>query len=111
MEKVVKKVVYSSTFYDDLKAVYLYGNETFGERMADFFQEQILHYTHGLSYLFNMHPECRHLETKTQIYRNIILGKYLVIYRIRSEKIEVLRTFHGSQNPKIFIAIKKIKPK
>ena len=109
MEKVIKKVVYSSDFYKDLKAIYTYGHETFGETMANLFQEEILHVTRGLSYKFLLYSECKYLETKTQLYRNIILGKYLIIYRIKSEKIEVLRALHGSQNPKIIKAIKKIK--
>ena len=57
-----------------------------------------------------LHPECRHLETKTKMYRNIILGSYLIIYRIRAHKIEVLRAFHGSRSPKIIKLVRKIKP-
>jgi plasmid stabilization system protein ParE len=111
MEKVIKKVIYSFTFYEDLKSIYSYGLETFGFDLAEIFQEKILHASNGLSYMFLIYPECRHLETKTQIYRNIILGKYLIIYRVKSNKIEVLRALHGSQNPKIIKAIKKIKIK
>ncbi len=111
MEKVIKKVIYSFTFYEDLKSIYSYGLETFGFDLAEIFQEKILHTSNGLSYMFLIYPECRHLETKTQIYRNIILGKYLIIYRIKSTKIEVLRAIDGSQNPKIIRAIKKIKIK
>ncbi len=111
MEKVIKKVIYSVTFYEDLKSIFSYGFETFGFEMAEIFQEKILHSANGLSYMFLIYPECKHLETKTQIYRNIILGKYLIIYRIRAEKIEVLRALHGSQSPKIIKAIKKIKIK
>ena len=111
MEKVIKKVIYSITFYEDLKFIFSYGFETFGFEMAEIFQEKILHSANGLSYMFLIYPECKHLETKTQIYRNIILGKYLIIYRIKAEKIEILRALHGSQSPKIIKAIKKIKIK
>lgn len=111
MEKVIKKVAYSDDFYEDLKEIYSYGSETFGEEMGDLFQEKILHSTFGLSYLFLMHPECRQLQTKTQVYRNIILGRYLIIYRIKASKIEVLRALHSSQNPQTIKAIKKIKIK
>jgi toxin ParE1/3/4 len=111
MEKVVKKVIYSATFYQYLKSIYSYGIETFGFDMAEIFQQKILHASNGLSYMFLLNPECRHLQTKTQIYRNIILGKYLIIYRAKAQKIEVLRALHGSQNPKTIKAIKKIKIK
>lgn len=67
MEKIVKKVVYSSKFFNDLKTIYLYGYEAFGTTTADLFQEKILHLTYGLSYQSYLYPECRHLATKTQI--------------------------------------------
>ena len=111
MEKVIKKVIFSITFYEDLKSIYSYGFETFGFEMAEIFQEKILHFSNGLSYMFLVHPECRHLETKTQIYRNIIFGKYLIIYRIRASRIEVLKVIHSSQKPSKIKAIKKIKLK
>jgi toxin ParE1/3/4 len=109
MEKVIKKVAYSDAFYEDLKDIYSYGSETFGEEMGDLFQEKILHSTSGLSYMFLMYPECRQLQTKTQIYRNIILGRYLIIYRIKASKIEVLRALHSSQNPELIKSVRKVK--
>jgi toxin ParE1/3/4 len=49
-----------------------------------------------------------HLKTKTKKYRNVILGSYLIIYRIRPNSIEVLRAFHGSRSPKTIGKIRKI---
>ena len=49
------------------------------------------------------------LETKTKIYRNIILGSYLIIYRIRANRIEILRAFHGSRSPKVIKQVRKVK--
>ena len=111
MEKIIKKVIYSAVFYEDIKSIYSYGYETFGFEMAELFQEKILHSANGLSYMFLIYPECRYLETKTQIYRNIIIGKYVIIYRVKTSKIEVLRALHSSQNPKYIKAAKKIKIK
>ncbi len=99
MEKLIKKVVYSDAFFQDIKGIYLYGLETFGITVAEVFQQQILHLTAGLAFQYYLHPECKPLITKTKIYRNIILGKYLIIYRIKSNKVEVLRAIHGSRNP------------
>ncbi len=45
------------------------------------------------------HPECRFLPTKNQIYRNIIWKRYLIVYRMRKNIIEVLSLFHTSQLP------------
>ncbi len=52
-----------------------------------------------------------HFQTKTQIYRNIIPGKYLIMYWVKAFKIEVLRALHSSQNPEHIKEIKKLKIK
>jgi toxin ParE1/3/4 len=109
MEKGVRKINYSTLYYSDLQEIYLYGKETFGKKFADIFTEEILHTVSGLSYMFNLYPQCRHIPTKTKIYRNIILGKYLVVYRIKAGKIEVLRIFHGSRSAKIIRSSRSIK--
>jgi len=51
MEENIKEVVYSSSFFTDLKTNYLYGKETFGIRMADFFKK--MYYT-----LLTAYPIC-----------------------------------------------------
>jgi len=57
-----------------------------------------------------MFPEVRFLFTKNKKYRNIILGSYLIIYRIETEKVEVLRIFHSSQcTPQNIATVKRIK--
>ncbi len=89
--------------------IYQYGEATFGEKLADGFIAEIYKSTEELETQYLLHPECRHLETKTKIYRNIILGSYLIIYRIKSHQIEVLRAFHGSRSPKIIKQVRKIK--
>lgn len=111
MEKKIRQVVLSSIFNEDLSDIYDYGLETFGENMAELFIATIYQRIYELSILYVMHAECRHLETKTQMYRNVILGKYLIIYRIKASKIEVLRALHSSRSPEIIKAVKKIKIK
>ncbi|CAN5550983.1 hypothetical protein BH10BAC1_BH10BAC1_11260 [soil metagenome] len=98
MEKRIRKVIYSTTFFKDLQNIYLYGEETFGKVFSELFIEEINHITNGLSFQFNLHPECRSLRTKSKMYHNIILGKYLIIYRITPNNIEVLRAFHSSRS-------------
>ncbi len=111
MEKKIRKVVLSSLADKDLADIYDYGLETFGENLAELFLGNIYQHIYELPLLFLLYPECRHLETKTQIYRNIILGKYLIIYRVKINKIEILRALHSSQNPKTIKASRKIKTK
>ena len=91
MEKKIRKVIRSEILVEDLSDIYQYGIETFGAITAETFLEEINHSIRGLSFQYNMHPECRHILTKSRMYRNIIIGKYLIIYRIDFERIEVLR--------------------
>lgn len=110
MESRKKKVITSSPFDNiDILDIYEYGEATFGEKLASSFINEIYYYVEKLETDYMLHPECHHLETKTKIYRNIILGSYLIIYRIRTNKIEVLRAFHGSRSPKTIKQVRKVK--
>lgn len=109
--EIAKKEVVTSKLFDtiDVLDIYEYGESTFGERLAVSFIDEIYSYIGKLKSQYLLHPECRHLETKTKIYRNIILGSYLIIYRIRANRIEVLRAFHGSRSPRIIRQVRKVK--
>ena len=110
MEIEKKKVVGSKLFEElDVPSIYEYGEITFGIKLADIFYFEIINSVRLLETQYLLHPECRHLETKTKIYRNIILGSYLIIYRITSKRIEVLRGFHGSRSPRIIKKVRKVK--
>lgn len=109
MEIRKKEVIKSEFYYIDIQDIYEYGEATFGLRLANMFFESILETAENLETQYLLHPECRHLETKSKMYRNIILGSYLIIYRIRANRIEVLRAFHGSRSPKIMKEVRKIK--
>jgi toxin ParE1/3/4 len=96
MEKIkIKPVVYSQQYTLDTEDIYNYGAETFGLSQALKFETFFDHITSELSNNYLMYPECRWLLTKGRIYRNIILDSHLIIYRIKNEKIEVLRALHS----------------
>ena len=109
MEITKKEVVKSIYYYRDIQEIFEYGEATFGEKAALAFFEEIFADVEKLKSQYLLHPECRHLKTKTQKYRNIILGSYLIIYRISKTKVEVLRAFHGSRSPESITKSKKIK--
>lgn len=106
-----KQVVLSAEFQQDIKAVFDYGNETFGFHAARTFVSEIYMLVWNLEYQYLMFPEVRFLPTKSKIYRNIILGAYLIIYRIKSHRVEMLRILHSSQCiPQNVTSVKKINP-
>ena len=55
------------------------------------------------------HSECRFLPTKNKIYRNLIWGNYLIIYKILEKEILVLVIFHSNQNLKKLKSFRRIK--
>lgn len=84
----------------ELKAECIYFQEHYSERYAERFRIEF--YKQVKTILPNplKHPECRFLPTSKNIYRNIIWGNYLIIYRIRPKVIQVLTLFHTKQHPK-----------
>lgn len=74
------------------------GLERFGyyqtNRYLDIIEQSVL----GLRSNSLYYPECRHLATKTRMYRNIILDSHLIIYRICEERIEVLDIVHAASS-------------
>jgi toxin ParE1/3/4 len=83
----------------ELKEEYLYYKEHYSNRYAErfrleFYKQVKTILPHPLKY-----PECRYLLTKKKLYRNIIWGNYLIIYRVQSKAIQVLTLFHTKQHP------------
>jgi toxin ParE1/3/4 len=98
-----KEVVLTTAAQADIKAVFELGIETFGFIAAKAFVAEVYMSIWSLDYQYTMHPECRFLITKSKIYHNIIQGSYLIIYRITSERVEVLRVFNSR------VSIRKIR--
>lgn len=109
MEIGKKEVIRSKYYLLDVQDIFEYGEITFCENAALNFYEDLKLIVKNLKTNYLLHPECRHLETRSKLYRNIILGAYLIIYRIKPNRIEVLRAFHGSRSPKSIKSTKKIK--
>ena len=103
METQERSVILSTVAEKDIQDIYVYGYETFGKTAAESFKAELLFLIRTLNNFYEMYPECRYLRTKSHIYRNIILGSYLVIYRITSERIEVLKVVSSR------ISVSKIK--
>ena len=98
-----KEVRISEQFDLDIIAVYSFGEEIFGQSAAKSFIADIYSKVWSLDSNYLLHVECRHLPTKDKRYRNIILGSYLIIYRITDTTIDVLRILHSHSS------IRKIK--
>jgi toxin ParE1/3/4 len=88
----------SAAFNFDLDNIYQYGIETFGIRQAELYESEIWKLVDGLLGNWPLFSECRHLPTKSKMYRWIILESHLIIYRITDNEIQVLRIVHARRS-------------
>ena len=107
MEEATKlPVKISKEFNLDIDQIYVWGIKTFGTRQAELYENEIWKLIDGLSYNWPFFSECRHLPTKSKMYRWIILESHLIVYRITKSEIQVLRIVHSRRS---VTKIKKIR--
>ena len=104
-----KPVEVSDKFKANRRQIFDYSFETFGYRQAERYMEKIDNALSALSECYLHHSECRHLATKSRKYRNIILDAHKIIYRITSERIEVLNIVHSRSSIAKIRAVRKIR--
>lgn len=100
----------SKDFNFDLDQIYNRGIDTFGVRQAELYENEVWKLIDGLSYNWPYFSECRHLPTKSKMYRWIILDSHLIIYRITAVEIQVLRIIHSYRSVTKIKTIRSIKP-
>ena len=93
-----KEIIVSEQFIENRQLVYEYGIDTFGYFQAERYNREIEQSLSTLSEHYLMYPECRHLATKSRMYRNIILDAHLIVYRVIDHYIEVLDIIHQASS-------------
>ena len=71
-----KKVIGSPIYEESLERIFVEGIERFGIFQARKYLEHILNTVEKLENDYPYYPECRHLATKSRMYRNIILDSH-----------------------------------
>lgn len=104
-----KSVRISEQFDFDIISLYKYGDEVFGSIAAKSFIADIYSRVLSLDTTYSLHVECRHLPTKSKSYRNIIIGSYLINYRITPEHVDVLRILHSHSSIRRIKTARQIK--
>ena len=99
----------SEVFNLDLDEIYQYGIDTFGIVQAERYENEIWKLVDGLSSNWPLFSECRHLQTKSKMYRWIILESHLIIYRKTDKEIQVLRIVHSRRSVTKIKASKNVK--
>ena len=109
MESQILEVVVGDMALSSLEQIYEYGIETFAYTAATVFIEELILQIEQLSVNYLLHPECRYLATKSKMYRNLIYGSYIVIYRVSLTRVEVLNVLHSSRSISSIKASRKIR--
>lgn len=104
-----KEVRLSEQFNLDLSYLYTFGEEVFGSIAAKSFIADIYSRIWSLDKMYLLRSECRYLPTKEKRYRNIIIGSFLIIYRITDKRVEVLRILHSHSSIKRIKSSRQIK--
>ena len=99
----------SNKFFESRAQVYDYGADIFGSLQAERYDSKIVKAVESLSDFYLAYPECRHLVTKSRMYRNIILDAHLIIYRVTDERIEVLDIIHSASSIGKIRGVRKIR--
>ena len=98
-EEITRKpYVVSREFNTSRENIYEYTLDIFGYFQAERYGQKIRRSLDTLPDFYKAYPECRHLATKSRMYRNIILDAHLIIYRITNERIEVLDIIHSTSS-------------
>ena len=103
-----KPVITSNKFKASFDRIYEYSLETFGYFQAERYDQKIEKAIDTLPEWHTAYPECRHIQTKSRMYRNIILDAHLIIYRITKQRIEVLDIVHSASSISKIRATRKI---
>ena len=100
MEERIPRKPYeiSDKFFDSRAQAYDYGCCIFGRFQSERYEREIERAIETLPHFYYAYPECRHLPTKSRMYRNIILDAHLIIYRITDKRIEVLDIIHSASS-------------
>ena len=108
-EITCKPYIVSREFNESRKQIYEYTLDIFGYFQAERYKQKIRKSLDTLSTFYTAYPECRHIPTKSRMYRNIILPAHLIIYRITARRIEVLDIIHSASSIRKIRGVRKIR--
>jgi len=103
-----KQVEVSDEFKAHRTQIYDYTFDTFGYFQAERYLYKIEKALDTLYDAYLAYPECRHIPTKSRMYRNIIFEAHLIIYRITGARVEVLDIIHAASSISKIRNVRKI---
>ncbi len=108
VKKKLFEIFWSRDAEENLKNIYEHIKEG-SQKNADKVVAEIVELSKSLVFSPFRYEECSELPTKTKIYRKLTYRPYKIIYRVKTNRVEILSVFHSSQNPKKISRLKKVK--
>ena|ERR1019366_3254808 len=105
----IKPITITTHAIDTLLSEFEYLKASVSVEYAQNFRNEFIRKTDGINPNYFSYPECRFLPTKNKIYRNIIWGDYLIVFKVLAKEILVLGIFHTKQNPGKLKSYRRIK--
>jgi len=93
-----KPYITAPDFDKSREDIYNYTLNAFGPFQAERYVDKIQKAIDTLPHWYLLYPECRHMRTKSRMYRNIILDAHLIIYRITKLRVEVLDIVYSASS-------------
>ena len=93
MEKQID-IVIKEYALEKLREEYNYFRKEYSLTYAEQFRVSFFERIISITPFYKSFPECRFLRTKNKDYRNVVWNNYLIVFRIKTDCIEVLSLFH-----------------
>jgi plasmid stabilization system protein ParE len=104
----VRKVVIQPQFDIQMVKILEFGIERFGVKVAHDFYTKVMNRIVALPATPHIYPKNRFIEsTEKKIFRNILVGKYAVLYSVTARTIRVITIYHTAINPKTIMGFAK----
>jgi len=95
-----RKLIIKPQFDIQLAEILEFGIEQFGAKAAYDLYSEIMNKIIRLSAMPDIYPKNRFIEsTAGKTYRNILAGKYSILYSITTTTITIITIYHQSINP------------
>jgi toxin ParE1/3/4 len=80
---------------DDLKAIWRYTFQQWGERQADLYLQQVDDAVRNLAEFPELGVPCDHIRAG---YRKLQVNRHLIFYRLPGQRIEIIRVLHQAMD-------------
>lgn len=107
MEEHTAKIDWNFRAMDELSDIRAYMAEQTSEDKAEAFVNDLLQEVQNLAKNPGSFPYCRNQKLQTKGYRCINFKKYIIIYFVENNIVQIIAILHSHRDPKYFDEIAK----